>query len=155
MSHTKVGWRAAARAGYTVTSCHTMAGIAREPLSPLESRVMDIVWKRGSATADAIGEALGGRLSNASIRTLLRRIEAKRFLTHRVEGRTFVYEPRIDAPTAARSAVRRILDRFYGGSVEALVAGLIDGRLIDRRQLRRLAGKVAAAERARKRGTPS
>lgn len=111
---------------------------------------MAIVWEKGAATAEEIGQALDGRLANATVRTLLRRIEVKRFLTHRVEGRTFVYEPRIDAPTAARSAVRRVLDRFYGGSVEALVLGLFDGRLIDRRQLNRLAEKVARAERGQK-----
>jgi predicted transcriptional regulator len=127
-----------------------MPGAAREPLSPLESRVMEIVWKRGAATADDVGQDLGDRMTNASVRTLLRRIEAKGFITHVVRGRTFVYEPRIDAPTAARSAVRRVLDRFYGGSVEALVLGLLDGRLMDRRQLNRLADKVARADRPRR-----
>jgi len=123
-----------------------MARIARDPLSPLEARVMDIVWKRGAATAEDVGQALGGKVTNATVRTLLRRIEDKRFLTHRVDGRTFVYEPKIDEGTAARSAVRRVLDRFYGGSVEQLVLGLLDGRLLDKRQLSRLADKVASAE---------
>ena len=130
---------------YRYTTSH-MARVARDPLSPLEARVMDIVWKRGTATAEDVGEALGGRITNATVRTLLRRIEDKHFLTHRVDGRTFVYEPRIDEGTAARSAVRRVLDRFYGGSVEQLVLGLLDGRLLDKRQLNRLAGKVARAE---------
>ena len=125
-----------------------MPRIARDPLSPLEARVMDVVWKRGAATAEDVGDALGGKFTNATIRTLLRRIEEKRFVTHRLEGRTFVYEPRIDEGTAARSAVRRVLDRFYGGSVEQLVLGLLDGRLIDKRQLNKLAGKVARAESA-------
>lgn len=132
-----------------------MPGTAREPLSPLESRVMEIIWKRGHATADDVGAALGGRLSNASVRTLLRRIETKKFLTHRVEGRAFVYEPCIDAPTAGRSALRRVLDRFYGGSVEALVAGLLDGQFVDRKQLQRLATKVARAGRRRGMGGSS
>src|SRR5262245_19161640 len=115
-----------------------MPRISRDPLSPLEARVMDVVWKRGSATAEDVGDALGGKLTNATVRTLIRRIEEKRFLTHRLEGRTFVYEPRIDEGTAARSAVRRVLDRFYNGSVEQLVLGLLDGQLIDNKQLNRL-----------------
>lgn len=123
-----------------------MPRIPRDPLSPLESRVMEIVWKRGTATAEDVGAALGGKFTNATVRTLLRRIEDKQFLTHRLDGRTFVYLPKIDEGTAARSAVRRVLDRFYGGSVEQLVLGLLDGRLIDRRQLNRLADKVAQAE---------
>ncbi len=123
-----------------------MARVARDPLSPLESRVMEIVWKRGEATAEDVGAALGGKFTNATVRTLLRRIEEKRYLTHRVDGRTFVYEPKIDEGTAAQSAVRRVLERFYGGSVEQLVLGLLDGRLLDRKRLRRLADTVAHAE---------
>lgn len=124
-----------------------MARVARDPLSPLESRVMDVVWKRGSATAEDVLQALGGKVTNATVRTLLRRIEEKNFITHRVEGRTFVYEPRVDEGTAARSALRRVVDRFYGGSVEQLVIGLLDGQLLDRKELDRLADKVERASR--------
>lgn len=124
-----------------------MPRVARDPLSPLEARVMDVVWKRGSVTAEDVVQALGDRITNATVRTLLRRIEEKQFLTHRVEGRTFIYEPRVDEGTAARSALRRVVDRFYGGSVEQLLLGLIDGAMIDRKELDRLTDKVERASR--------
>jgi len=130
-----------------------MPRIPHEPLSPLEARVMDVVWKRGSATAEDVLQALGGRVTNATVRTLLRRIEDKHFLSHRIDGRTFVYEPRVDEGTAARSALRRVLDRFYGGSVEQLMLGLIDGQLLDRRQLDRLSETVSRAEAAQAHAT--
>ncbi len=114
---------------------------------------MRLAWRDGEITADAVTRAIG-RLTNASVRTLLRRIESKGFLHHRVEGRTFVYTPRVDARTAAQGVVQRVANRFYGGSVEELVQGLVDGRMIDRRTLERLAARVSAAE-ARKRAGES
>ena len=64
-----------------------------ETLSPLESRVMEIIWRRQEATAEQVLEALGADMTNATVRTLLRRIESKGYLEHRVEGRAFVYYP--------------------------------------------------------------
>lgn len=116
-------------------------------LSPLESSVMAIVWRLGEATAEDVGRELPDPLTNASVRTLLRRIEAKQFLTHRIEGRTFVYRPRVEEDAAARSALRRLAERFYGGSFEQLVLGMVDGRMIDRRDLDRLARRAARATR--------
>jgi predicted transcriptional regulator len=123
----------------------------RQQLSPLEARIMRLAWRDGEVTAEAVTRAIG-RLTNASVRTLLRRIESKGFLHHRVEGRTFVYTPRVDARTAARGVLQRVVNRFYGGSVEDLVQGLVDGRMIDRRALERLAARVSAAERGRRGG---
>ena len=114
----------------------------RQSLSPLESRVMDLAWRRGEITAEALVRDLGGRLSNPSVRTILRRIEAKGFLTHRLEGRTFVYRPAVDTETVARSALRRLVDRFYKGSVEALIVGMVDGKLIDAEDLRTLSRQI-------------
>jgi predicted transcriptional regulator len=122
-------------------------------LSTLESRVMDIVWRRGSATAEDVLRDLGGGLTNASVRTILRRIEAKGMLTHELSGRTFVYRPTLERQAAARGLLRRVIDRFYGGSAEALVLGLLDGKLLDRRKLDRLARQVDRARgRERRRG---
>ena len=112
-------------------------------LSPLESSVMAIVWRLGEATAEDVSGELAAPLTNASVRTLLRRVEAKGFLTHRTEGRAFVYRPRVEVDAAARSALRRLVDRFYGGSVEQLVLGMVDGRMLDRRDLDRLARRAS------------
>ena len=127
-----------------------MARVPSTPLSPLESRVMDFTWRRGRVTADDVYRELDGQMTNASVRTILRRMEAKGFLRHDVEGRAFVYEPAVDATVAARSAVRRLLDRFYGGSAAGLVAGLMDGRLIDKPTLRRLAASASGIDKKKK-----
>ena len=103
---------------------------------------MRVVWERGEAAAEDVSEALGSRFKNATVRTVLRRVEQKGYLEHRLEGRAFVYRPTVDAATAARGAVRRVLDRFYGGSVERLLVGLLDGKMIDQKQLADLQARV-------------
>jgi len=126
--------------------------MARPPasgLSPLESRLMDLVWRDGRVTAEQITQALGGGLTNASVRTLLRRMEAKGFLTHQTEGRTFVYTPRMNREEAGRTAIARVAQRFYRGSVEQLLLGLVEARMVDARVLDRLSRKIADAETSR------
>jgi predicted transcriptional regulator len=118
----------------------------REALSPLESEIMAFVWRRGRVTAGEVHAAFARQMTNPSVRTLLRRIEAKGFLTHAREVRAFVYTPTVGADAVARTALRKLLDRFYDGNVEQLLTGLVDGRMTDRRALRKLADRVAAAE---------
>jgi BlaI family transcriptional regulator, penicillinase repressor len=100
------------------------------PLSPLEHQVMAHVWKRGRVTADELLKALDRPLKNATVRTILRRLEAKGYLRHSVDGRAFVYEARVERGAAATGAIRRVMQRFFGGSPSRLLAGLIDEGLI-------------------------
>jgi predicted transcriptional regulator len=124
----------------------------RATLSPLESEVMEFVWRHGRVTADAVHHEFAARMNNASVRTILRRIEAKGLLSHTKEGRAFVYEPKVDAGVVARSALQRVIDRFYDGSVEQLLVGLLDGRMTDQKTLRALSDRVARAADATRKG---
>ena len=118
-------------------------------VGPLENAVLHVVWERGTATADEVRLALQKQrqLKESTVRTLLRRLEEKGFLAHDVNGRTFVYRPVVAPRKVAAQAVRGIVDRFCAGSVETLVAGMVDGELITPDKLRELADKIAAAER--------
>jgi predicted transcriptional regulator len=111
-------------------------------LSPLEHEVMAIVWARGSATAADVLDALGKPLTNATVRTLLRRLETKGYVRHSVDGRVFVYAPRVDEAQAGAGAVRRIVQRFFGGSASRLVAGLMDEGLITPDEVRDLSKRL-------------
>ncbi len=113
-------------------------------LSPLENRLMQLVWERGSSTAEQVRQALqpDRPLKESTVRTLLRRMEEKGFLNHRVQGRTYVYSPAVPPQKAAARAVRQIVDRFCGGSVEALLVGMVDDELLDSDELQRLADKL-------------
>ena len=118
------------------------------PLSGLEHEVMTVVWRRGRATAAQVREALNKPLANATVRTLLRRLEAKGYLRHSLDGRAFVYSPRIAATQAATGALRRIVQRFFGGSPSKLLAGMVDEGLIDPEDVRRLSRRIARSRKA-------
>jgi BlaI family penicillinase repressor len=127
-----------------------MFGRKKQPsVSPLENAVMAVLWSRGQATADEVRLALEKtrNLKESTVRTLLRRLEAKGFVTHEVDGRTYVYRPKVDRQNVATQAVRGVIDRFCAGSVEALLAGMVDGNLITPAKLRQLADRIDEAER--------
>ena len=106
---------------------------------------MDFVWAHPQATAEICREGLAGQraLKDSTIRTILRNLEEKGYVAHEVEGRTFVYRA-LDTPrSVAVQAVQQVIDRFCGGSVEELLVGLVDKQVIEPKQLRRLAEKIA------------
>ena len=106
---------------------------------------MDYLWSHGPSTAEACREALASSrpMKDSTIRTVLRRLETKGYLTHEVDGRTFVYKPCDKPQNVAVRAVKNIIDRFCGGSAEELVLGMVDNDVIDRKQLERLARRIA------------
>ena len=70
---------------------------------------------------------------------MLRRLEAKGYVKHTLDGRAFVYEARVERGEAAAGAIRRLLQRFFGGSASRLLAGLVDEGLIGPEELRAVA----------------
>ena len=112
---------------------------------------MDCVWARGEATAETCREALAATwpMKESTIRTVLRRLEAKGYVTHTVDGRTYIYRP-VQAPVrVATRALRQLIDRFCGGSAEALVMGMVDDRVLDAGELERISRRIAQAKRTR------
>jgi BlaI family penicillinase repressor len=91
-------------------------------------------------------EGLAGRrvLKDSTIRTILRKLEEKGYVTHKVDGRTFVYRAVETKRNVAVQAAQQLIDRFCGGSVEELLVGLVDNQLLEPKQLQRLAEKIAA-----------
>ncbi len=126
----------------------------REPrlnnLGEVEQSVMDYIWSQGSTTAETCREALAASrpMKDSTIRTVLRRLEEKGYLSHEVDGRTFIYKPSDKRQNVAVRAVKNIIDRFCGGSAEALLLGMVDNDVLDRKQLERLARKIAEGEAA-------
>jgi len=82
------------------------------------------------------------------VRTVLRRLEGKGYLAHSVENRTFIYQPAESRQRVAGRAVKRIVDWFCEGSVEALLVGMVDSKVLDRAELQRLAARIAAAQKS-------
>ena len=119
-------------------------------LGDLEREVLNLVWKHGPTTADAVQKLLDRALKESTVRTVLRRLEEKGYLSHTVDNRTFIYSATEERSKAAGRAVKRIVDRFCNGSVEEVLVGMVDAQVLDRRELQRLAEKIAKAKGGRK-----
>lgn len=117
-------------------------------LGDLEREILQLVWDHGPSTADWVQKALPRSLKESTVRTVLKRLEAKGHLTHEVDQRTFVYEAAHTRGRAAAHAVKRIVDRFCSGSVEEVLVGLVDARILGSDELQRLAEKIARAQSA-------
>lgn len=117
-------------------------------LGALERDVLHIVWRLGVATADQVREELARPLKDSTVRTVLRRLEEKGYLAHSVDDRTFVYRPAESRQRVAGRAVKRIVDWFCEGSVETLLVGMVDSKVLDRAELQRLADRIAEARKA-------
>ena len=119
-------------------------------LGELEHEVMQLVWARGRITAEQAREDLRRPLKESTVRTVLRRLEGKGYVTHTVEGRTFHFAAAQARGAVAAKAVQRIVDWFCEGSVETLLAGMVDSAVLDRKELQRLAERIAASKKGKK-----
>jgi predicted transcriptional regulator len=119
-------------------------------LGDLEREVMQLVWANGTVTAEAVREKLERRLKESTVRTVLRRLEDKGYVTHTVDGRTYVYQAAAPRGRVAAKAVQRVVDWFCNGSIEEVLVGMVDASMLDQRQLRLLADKVAKAKGGKK-----
>ena len=119
------------------------------PLTPLEQLLMDYVWNHPGCTDETCREGVssGRALKDSTIRTILRKLEEKGYVTHRVDGRTFIYRAVDSRRNVAIRAAQQLIDRFCGGSVEDFLVGLVDNQVLNPKQLRSLAEKIAAHER--------
>lgn len=116
-------------------------------LGELERQILSAVWRMREATADQVREDLARPLKDSTIRTVLRRLEEKGYLAHTVENRTFIYRPAQSPQRVAARAVQRIVDWFCEGSVEDLLVGMVDSKVVGRAELKRLARRIAAAKK--------
>jgi BlaI family penicillinase repressor len=116
-----------------------------------ERQIMDILFRRGHATASEVLEDLPDAPSYSAVRGMLRLLESKGHVRHRWAGPRHVYSPVQTAEQVQRKAARHVLHTFFNNSMEAAVAALLGGALkpASRDELERLARLV---ERARRNG---
>jgi len=118
-------------------------------LSRRERQIMDILFRRGRATAAEVMGDLPGEPSYSTVRTQLRVLESKGHVVHEEEGLRYIYTPRVKRHAARRSAVRHVIDTFFDGSTEQIVAALLggEGTRLSRDELDRLAALIAKAKK--------
>jgi predicted transcriptional regulator len=116
----------------------------RKSLSELEHQIMEVLWTLGPSNSEQVRNALAAKrpLKDSTVRTILRRLQEKGYVRHKVEGRTFIYSGVEQPRNLAVRAVRQIIDRFCDGSVEQLLVGMVEDEVIDRRELQQLAQRI-------------
>jgi predicted transcriptional regulator len=121
-------------------------------LSRRERQIMDILYRRGRATAGEVRADLTGEPNDSTVRTQLRVLERKGYVRHEEERLRYVYIPAEPRHAARRSALRHVVDTFFDGSAEMVVAALLGGDAwrISSEELERIAALV---RKARKGGT--
>ena len=127
---------------------NTQSGHDPVDLGQLERDILSIVWRLGKVTAEQVREAMDRPLKDSTIRTVLRRLEEKGYLMHDVDNRTFIYSPAESRQRVAGRAVKRIVDWFCEGSVEALLVGMVDSKVLGREELKLLAERIASAQKS-------
>jgi predicted transcriptional regulator len=95
-------------------------------LSRRERQIMDILYQRGKASANDVRDAMPDAPSYSAVRAMLRVLEEKGHVKHQEEGMKYVYAPVVAAGKAKRSAVKHVMDTFFQGSAEQIVAALLD-----------------------------
>ena len=122
----------------------TKRNVLARPLTDLQQAILDFVWANGPSTSEEIREGIRTRhpLKDSSIRTLLRRLEARGFLSHRLDGKTFIYKTEVRRHGVAAKTVRHIIERFWSGSVEQFLVGMVDEKVLSLEEIERLAKKV-------------
>ena len=118
-------------------------------LSRRERQIMDILFRRGRATAAEVMADLPGQPSYSTVRTQLRVLEDKGHVRHEDDGVRFIYVPALTRQTARRSALRHLVDTFFDGSPEQAVAALLggEGAKLSDEQLQRIAAMIAKARK--------
>lgn len=123
-----------------MTNRTKIAARVRAPLTELENEVMRAVWEGGRCSVEAVHKVVARKrdLKETTVRTLLRRLEKKGYLEHESEGRAYIYRA-VESPNKlAARAVRQIIDRFCQGSVEELVSGMVDAKILTDEEIERL-----------------
>src|SRR3954468_17065605 len=116
-------------------------------LTRRERQIMDVLYRRGRATAAAVIADLPGSPNSSTVRTQLRVLEDKGHVRHEEEGLRYIYMPAVPRAAARKSALRHVVDTFFDGSAEQVVAAVLGGeatRLSDE-DLTRIADLVAKA----------
>jgi BlaI family transcriptional regulator, penicillinase repressor len=120
-------------------------------LSRRERQIMDILYQRGKASASEVREAMPDAPSYSAVRAMLRILEEKGHLKHQEEGLKYVYAPTVARDKAKRSAVKHLLDTFFNGQPEQIMAALLDvsSTHLTREELDRMSEMI---EKAKKEG---
>jgi predicted transcriptional regulator len=115
-------------------------------LGDRELDVMTVLWELGDGTVTEVREKLPADLAYTTVLTILRKLEAKGLVRHKVEGKAHRYIPRVAQKNARRTVLGRLIDKLFDGSPEQLLAHLVDDHKLTPAQVKRMREQLAAAD---------
>ena len=110
---------------------------------PRELAVMSVLWRLGSASVSEVRDALDEDLAYTSVLSALQTLEEKGFVRHEAEGRAYRYFPSVEAERAGGSALARVRDAIFAGSVERMFAQMVADKKLSRKELERMRELIA------------
>ena len=122
-------------------------------LGDLQHAILRVLWEKREATVVDVLEALSDRRDRAltTIATMLTKMEKRKLVAHRSEGRQFVYRPLVSESQVRRSMISELTSKLFGGDLTALVSHLLEEHEIDAAEVERLRGLIAEQSRKEKR----
>lgn len=119
-------------------------------LGDLQLQIMKILWARKQATVTEVHEELGNstRFAYTTIATMLRKMEGRKLVAHRTEGRSFVYRPLIEAQAVSQGMAGHLLDRLFEGSLADMVSHLLTTHEVSREELSKLEALIAERKKS-------
>jgi BlaI family transcriptional regulator, penicillinase repressor len=121
-----------------------MAPSAENQLTPLELKIMQVIWAHGPGTVAEIQAQLHPPLAYTTVQTMLNILARKKKLRRELEGRAFVYLPAVTEDRALGQALRDLIDRMFAGSSEDLVVSLVKSRQLDPARLAEISKRLEA-----------
>ena len=118
----------------------------QHPFTPLELRIMQVIWQHGPRTVAEVQARLHPPLAYTTVQTMLNILARKKKLKRELQGRAFLYRAAVTEERALGHAVRDLVDRMFGGSGEELVMSLIKTRHLDPKKLAELARRLETTE---------
>lgn len=119
-------------------------------MTPLELKIMQVLWRLGPCQVQAVQQELDGELAYTTVQTMLNVLHKKSRVTRRLRGRAYEYRAAVSQEKTLGTAVSDLVERMFGGSPEMLVMSLVKSRQLDAGRLAKLAARVDAAKAAKK-----
>ena len=119
-------------------------------MTPLELKIMQVLWRLGPAQVQAVQQELAGDLAYTTVQTMLNVLHRKGRVTRRLRGRAYEYRATVTEEKTLGTAVADLIERMFGGSPEELVMSLVKSRQLDAARLTKLAERVDAAKATKK-----
>src|SRR6185312_14224992 len=119
---------------------------AKNGLTRLELKIMQVVWRRGASTVNDVLSELEPPLAYTTVQTMLNILERKGKLERELQGRAYVYRAKVTEEKALGQTLRDVIDRMFGGSSEELVMSLLKSRQIDAKRLAKLSERFSKGD---------